>query len=338
MSAAVRSALARLVVGDRPDPDDLAAAFGAVLDGEATPSQTAALVTALRMAGETPQDIAAAAGAMRARMRRIDLGQGLIDVCGTGGDGAHTLNISTAVALTLAGAGVKVAKHGNRAASSKSGGADVLEALGVRLAADDDAQRLALESAGLAFLFAQAHHAGLVHAAPVRREIGFRTIFNLLGPLANPAGAARQLVGVYDVRWIEPLAHALGALGCESAWVVHGAGGLDEVSLAGPTAVAALERGAVRRFELRPSDAGLSEAPVEALRGGDAAHNAGALRALLDGARGPYRDAVALNAAAALVAAGAAADLREGAARADAALATGAAARALAALVEATNT
>ncbi|MBU6374090.1 MAG: anthranilate phosphoribosyltransferase [Alphaproteobacteria bacterium] len=333
----MRAATGRLVAGDRPSAEDLAGAFGAVMDGEATPAQIAALLTALRIRGETAADIVAAAGAMRARMRRIDLGLDLVDVCGTGGDGAHTLNISTAVALVLAGAGVRVAKHGNRAASSKSGGADVLEALGVRLDADDAAQARAIDTARIAFLFAQAHHAALRHAAPVRREIGFRTIFNLLGPLSNPAGARRQLVGVFDAAWLEPIGTALRDLGAVRAWVVHGAGGLDEVSLAGPTQVCALEDGALRRFILTPADAGLPEAPVEALRGGDAAENAAALRALLAGATGPYRDAVVLNAAAAFAAIGEARDVREGADRADAALRSGAAAAALAALVKATT-
>lgn len=337
MSEAVRAVTGRLVAGDRPIPDDIAGAFGAVMDGEATPAQIAALLTALRIRGETAADIAAAAGAMRARMRRIDLGPDLVDVCGTGGDGAHTLNISTAVALVLAGAGVRVAKHGNRAASSKAGGADVLEALGVRLDADDAAQRRAMDSARIAFLFAQAHHAALRHAAPVRREIGFRTIFNLLGPLSNPAGARRQLVGVFDAAWLEPIARALRDLGAARAYVVHGAGGLDEVSLAGATQVCALEDGAIRHFTVTPADAGVSEAPVAALRGGDAAHNAAALRALLDGATGPYRDAVVLNAAVAFAAVGEAASIRDGAARADAALRTGAAGAALDALVKATT-
>lgn len=336
-SETVRAVTGRLVAGDRPSSDDIAAAFGAVMDGEATPAQIAALLTALRIRGETAADIAAAAGAMRARMRRIDLGPDLVDVCGTGGDGAHTLNISTAVALTLAGAGVRVAKHGNRAASSKAGGADVLEALDVRLDADDAAQRRAIETASIAFLFAQSHHAALRHAAPVRREIGFRTIFNLLGPLSNPAGARRQLVGVFDAVWLEPIAAALRDLGAARAWVIHGAGGLDEVSLAGPTEVCALENGALRRFTIAPVDAGLPEAPVEALRGGDAAHNAAAMRALFDGAAGPYRDAVVLNAAAALTAIGDARDLHDGAARADEALRSGAARAALQALVKATS-
>ena len=337
MSAVLRDVLARLVAGDHPSADEVAAAFGEVMDGQATPVQIAALATAFRVRGETSADIAAAARAMRARMRRIDLGSGLVDVCGTGGDGASTLNISTAVALVLAGAGVRVAKHGNRAASSKSGGADVLEALGVRLNAEDAAQRRALAEAGLVFLFAQAHHPALVHAAPVRRELGFRTIFNLLGPLANPAGATRQLVGVFDAAWLEPMATALADLGCDAAWVVHGAGGLDEISLAGETQVCALENGRLRRFVVAPGDAGLKEAPVSALRGGDAAENAAALRALVDGARGPYRDAVVLNAAAGLVVAGAAPDLRAGADMADTAIAAGKAAAALQALIAATT-
>jgi anthranilate phosphoribosyltransferase len=335
--SAIATAISRLVSGDRPSPDDLGAAFAQIMAGEASPVSIAALLTALRVRGETSADIAAAARAMRAHMRRIDLGEGLVDVCGTGGDGAHSLNISTAVALVLAGAGVRVAKHGNRAASSRAGGADVLEALGVTLETDDAANRRAITEAGIAFLFAPAHQPALRHAAPVRRELGFRTIFNLLGPLANPAGARRQLVGVFDPAWLEPMALALSDLGCEAAWVVHGAGGLDEASLAGETQVCALEAGRLRRFTIAPEDVSAARAPLEALRGGDARENAAALTALLDGAEGPYRDAVILNSAAALVVAGRAADLAEGATFARASLDSGRACTALAALVEATR-
>ncbi|MDP3655633.1 MAG: anthranilate phosphoribosyltransferase, partial [Brevundimonas sp.] len=260
-----------------------------------------------------------------------------IDTCGTGGDGQHTFNISTAAALVLAGAGLKVAKHGNRALSSKSGSSDVLSALGVNLAASPAQQRRSLDQAGIAFLFAPAYHGAMRHVGPVRAELGFRTVFNLLGPLSNPAGAKRQVMGVYDPRLLEPLAEVLGRLGATRAWTVHGQG-LDELTTTGETEVAEWKDGAVRRFTVTPEDAGLPRADLAALRGGDAEENAAALRALLDGATGAYRDIVLLNAAAALVVADRAADLAEGAALAAAVIDDGRASTALADLVEATNT
>lgn len=311
--------------------------FAACLRGEPTPAQVAAAVTALRIRGETVDEIAAFATAMRQAALTLDHPYDAIDTCGTGGDGAHTFNISTAAALVLAGAGLKVAKHGNRALSSKSGSSDVLSALGVNLAATPAQQRRSLDEAGIAFLFAPHYHGAMRHVGPVRAEIGFRTVFNLLGPLSNPAGARRQVMGVYDPRLLEPLAEVLGRLGATRAWTVHG-DGLDELTTTGPTQVAEWRDGAVSRFEVTPEDAGLRRASIESLRGGDAEENAAALTALLAGAPGPYRDIVLLNAAAALVVADRAADLKAGATLAASVIDEGAAAAALARLVEATNT
>ncbi|WP_298742935.1 anthranilate phosphoribosyltransferase [uncultured Brevundimonas sp.] len=337
MADGFKPLLAGLVDGRVLSDDEAHAFFAACLRGEPTPAQVAAAVTALRIRGETVGEIAAFASAMREAALRLDHPYEVIDTCGTGGDGQHTFNISTAAALVLAGAGLKVAKHGNRALSSRSGSSDVLAALGVNLAATPAQQRRALDRAGIAFLFAPTYHGAMRHVGPVRAELGFRTVFNLLGPLSNPANAKRQVMGVYDPRLLEPLAEVLGRLGAERAWVVHGQG-LDELTTTGPTGVAEWKDGAVRRFTVTPQDAGLAVARVEDLRGGDAGENAAALRALLDGAKGAYRDIVLLNAAAALVVADRAADLAGGAALAAAAIDDGRAAKALAALVEATNT
>ena len=337
MSDGFKPLLAKLVDGRVLSSDEARAFFAACLRGEPTPSQVAAAVTALRIRGETVDEIAAFATAMRDAALTLDHPYDVIDTCGTGGDGQHTYNVSTAAALVLAGAGVKVAKHGNRALSSKSGSSDVLAALGVNLQADQAQQLRALETAGIAFLFAPAYHGAMRHVGPVRAEIGFRTVFNLLGPLSNPASAKRQVMGVYDPRLLEPLAEVLGRLGAVHAWTVHGQG-LDELTTTGPTEVAEWKDGAVRRFQVTPEDAGLPRADISALRGGDAEENADALRALLDGAPGAYRDIVLLNAAAALVVADRAADLAQGAALAAAVIDDGRAARALDALVAATNT
>jgi anthranilate phosphoribosyltransferase len=268
---------------------------------------------------------------MRARMTRVTAPPGAIDVVGTGGDNAGSLNISTAVTFVLAGLGVPVAKHGNRALSSKTGAADVLTALGVNV--DVPLERLPdiLRATGCAFMFAPRHHAALRHAAGPRVELGTRTIFNLLGPLANPASVTRQLTGVFDPAWSRPMAETLAALGTTHAWLVHGQG-LDELTVAGENEVVELRDGAIRAFTVTPEDAGLPRAPVSAVQGGDAAFNAAALEALLRGATGPYRDTVLLNAAGALIVAGRAGDLREGAAQAKTALDGGAALAALDAL------
>jgi anthranilate phosphoribosyltransferase len=333
----VKSLLAALVEGKVLPDADAHAFFAACLRGEPTPAQVAAAVTALRIRGETVGEIAAFATAMREAAATLDHPWDVIDTCGTGGDGQHTFNISTAAALVLAGAGLKVAKHGNRALSSKSGSSDVLSVLGVNLQASQKQQLRALETAGIAFLFAPSYHGAMRHVGPVRAEIGFRTVFNLLGPLSNPAHARRQVMGVYDPRLLEPLAEVLGRLGAVRAWTVHGQG-LDELTTTGPTEVAEWKDGAVRRFSVTPEEAGLPRASLDAIRGGDAETNAAALTALLDGQTGAYRDIVLLNAAAALVVADRTETLAEGAALAAAVIDDGRAANALAGLVAATNT
>lgn len=336
MADGFKPLLARLIDGQVLSDAEARDFFAACLRGEPTPAQVAAAVTALRMRGETVGEIAAFARAMRDAAVTLDHPYDVVDTCGTGGDGQHTFNISTAAALVLAGAGVKVAKHGNRALSSKSGSSDVLSALGVNLAATPEQQRAALDEAGIAFLFAPAYHGAMRHVGPVRAEIGFRTVFNLLGPLSNPASAKRQVMGVYDPRLLEPLAEALGRLGATRAWTVHGQG-LDELTTTGITEVAEWTDGGVRRFQVTPEDAGLPRVTIDAIRGGDAEENAAALTALLDGARGAYRDIVLLNAAAALVVADRAADLAAGAELAAAVIDDGRAATALSRLVEASN-
>ncbi len=317
------SLLARLASGETLDVVEAEAVFGVILDGHAGSVALAGLLMALRVRGETEAELAGAVAALRARMVRVEAPAGAIDVCGTGGDAAGTLNISTAVALVVAGCGVVVAKHGNRALSSRSGGADVLAALGVGLVGPERVAGV-LARAGVAFLFAPAHHAGIAHAAEARRALGTRTIFNLLGPLANPAGVRRQLVGVFAPRWLRPVADVLGRLGAERAWVVHGQG-LDELTLAGATEVVEWRDGVARAFVVRPEDAGLAPAPLSAIAGGDVGQNAAALLGVLGGAAGAYRDTVLLNAAAALVVAGRAEGLREGVAVAAAAMDGGAA-------------
>lgn len=337
MSDAFKPILALLADGQILSDAQARDFFAACLRGEPTPSQVAAAVTALRLRGESVGEIAAFATEMRAAALPFEAPFEVMDTCGTGGDGQHTFNISTASALVLAGAGVKIAKHGNRAMSSKSGSSDVLAALGVNLAATPLQQRAALDQAGICFMFAPAYHGAMRHVGPVRAEIGFRTIFNLLGPLSNPAHATRQVMGVYDPRLLEPLAEVLGRLGAVRAWTVHGQG-LDELTTTGPTEVVEWRDGGLRRFTVTPTDAGLPEASIDQLRGGDAEENAAALRALLDGAAGPYRDVVLLNTAAALIVADRAETLAEGAALAAAAIDDGRASAALEALVRATNT
>ncbi len=336
MSEAFKPVLAKLAEGQTLSRADAEAFFSACLRGEATPAQIGAAVTAMRLRGETIDEIAACAHAMRTAATTLEHPYDVVDTCGTGGDGLHTLNISTAAAIVSAGAGLKIAKHGNRALSSKSGSSDVLAALGVNLNATLEQSRRALDKANIAFLFAPMFHGAMRHVLPVRTELGFRTVFNLLGPLSNPAGARRQVLGVYDPRLAEPLARVLGALGAVHAWVVHGSG-LDEITVTGPTEVAEWREGEVRRFTLEPEAFGFSRAPVEALKGGDGEANASAIRALLKGENGPYRDVVLLNAAAALLVGGRVTTLEEGVAEAAAAIDEGRARSALQTLVEATN-
>ncbi|MFZ5720026.1 MAG: anthranilate phosphoribosyltransferase [Pseudomonadota bacterium] len=311
MSDAFKPLLTRLADGGTLSEDDAGEFFSACLRGEPTPAQVGAALTAMRMRGETMGEITACARAMRRAAIHLEPPYPTIDVCGTGGDGLHTFNISTAVGFVAAGGGLKVAKHGNRALSSKSGGADVLSELGVAIDAGSERQLRALDEAGICFLFAPAHHGAMRHVSPIRAELGFRTIFNLLGPLTNPAGAKRQVVGVFAERWVAPLAQVLGALGSERAWVVHG-GGMDEMTTTGETAVAEYREGQVRLFTVTPEAVGLPRAALADLTGGSPAENAQALRRLLQGEMGPYRDIVMLNAAAAFLVAEKVETLREG--------------------------
>ena len=312
-------------------------AFNIMMSGEASPSQIGGLLMALRVRGESIDEITGAATVMRQKMLPIEAPEGAIDLCGTGGDGAHTLNISTAAAFVCAGCGVKVAKHGNRAASSKSGAADVLSALGVNLEADMATLERALVEIGTCFLWAQKHHSAMRHVGPTRAELGTRTIFNLMGPMSNPAGVKRQLLGVFSGDWLEPMAQVLRNLGTEHAWLVHGSDGLDEITTTGPTRVVELRHGAIRGFTIAPEDFGIARSDGEALKGGDASTNAQAIRALFEGVQGPYRDIVLLNAAAALVIAERASDMPAALELAAEALDTGKAKRVLAELVRITN-
>ena len=311
MSEAFKPLLARLADGATLSEEDAQVFFAACLRGEPTPAQVAAALTAMRMRGETVGEIIACARAMREAAVTLDHPYQVIDVCGTGGDGLHTLNISTAVAFVAAGGGLKVAKHGNRALSSRSGAADVLAALGVNITAGQAQQRRALDEAGVCFLFAQVHHGSMKHVSPIRAELGFRTLFNLLGPLSNPAGAQRQVLGVFSERWVEPLARVLGGLGAERAWVVHG-GGMDEMTTTGETQVAEWKDGQVRLFTVTPEAVGLPRAALSDLTGGTPEENAEALRRLLEGETGAYRDIVTLNAAAAFLVGERVETLREG--------------------------
>ncbi len=312
-------------------------AFEIIMSGYATPSQMGGFLMALRVRGETVDEIVGAARVMRAKALRIDAPPGAIDTCGTGGDASGTYNISTGAALVVAACGVPVAKHGNRALSSKSGSADVLAALGVNIDADMALVAESLRTAHIGFLMAPRHHSAMRHVGPTRVELGTRTIFNLLGPLSNPANAERQLLGVFHRQWIQPLAEVLGALGSERAWVVHGSDGLDELTTTGASYVAELKDGKVTTFEVTPEDAGLPRATMEALKGGDPAANAAAVHHLLAGKPGAYRDIVLLKAAAALIVAGKADNLKAGVAIAAEAIDSGRARKTLDALVATTH-
>ena len=335
MSNNLKPLIARVAAGESLSEADAEIAFDIIMSGEATPAQIGGLLMAMRVRGETVAEITGAVRAMRSRMTGVPAPHGAVDVCGTGGDGAGTLNVSTAVTFVLAGCGVPVAKHGNRALSSRTGGADVLSALGVNV--DTPLERLGdiLMSASCVFLFAPRHHPSMRHAAGPRVELGTRTIFNLLGPMSNPAGVRHQLIGVFSPDWTLPMAETLAALGSESAWIVHGMG-LDELTTAGANHVTALSGGTIRSFTITAEEAGLPSSPIEAIKGGDATFNAGALMAMLQGAPGAYRDTVLLNSAAALIVAGRTANLREGVAIAEHAIKSGAAFGALEALRRAT--
>jgi anthranilate phosphoribosyltransferase len=307
-----RALIGKVATGATLGRDEAAGAFEQMMAGEATPSQMGALLMALRVRGETVDEITGAVTAMRDKMVRVQAPPDAIDVVGTGGDASGSFNISTCAALIVAGAGVPVAKHGNRALSSKSGAADVLAALGVNIDLNPEQIGHCIREAGIGFMFAPAHHPATKNVGPTRAELGTRTIFNLLGPLSNPAGVKRQMVGVFSKQWTEPLAHVLKNLGAESVWVVHGSDGLDEVTTSGPTSVSALENGVIRNFEIAPEQVGLRKVKPEELRGGDAATNARAVQEVLEGKQTAFRDVALLNAAAALVVAGKAKDLQAG--------------------------
>ncbi len=312
MTDAFKALIGKVATGAALTREEAAGAFEQMMSGEATPSQMGGLLMALRVRGETVDEITGAVAAMRAKMLRVTAPPDAVDVVGTGGDASGSYNISTCAAFIVAGAGVPVAKHGNRALSSRSGAADVLAALGVKIDLAPDAIARCIREAGIGFMFAPAHHPAMKNVAATRVELGTRTIFNLLGPLSNPAGVRRQMIGVFSKQWTQPLAQVLKNLGAERVWVVHGSDGLDEITTAGPTSVAALEGGAVRTFEISPEDVGLAKVKPEFLRGGDAAANAEALRGVLEGKDSAFREVALFNAAAALVVAGKADTLKQG--------------------------
>ncbi|CAK0744211.1 Anthranilate phosphoribosyltransferase [uncultured Gammaproteobacteria bacterium] len=333
----MKAILAKVAGGGRLSEAESAIAFDIIMSGNATPAQMGGFLMALRVRGETVEELTGAVQVMRAKATAIKAPSGTLDTCGTGGDGAGTFNISTATALVVAACGIPVAKHGNRALSSRSGAADVLAALGVNIECDMALVERSLTEAGICFLMAPRHHLAMRNVGPTRVELGTRTIFNLMGPLSNPAGAKRQLVGVFARDWIEPIAQTLARLGTETAWVVHGSDGLDEITTTGPTHVAQLRDGQVTVFEITPEQAGLFPAHPRELKGGDAATNAAALRALLEGGHGPYRDIVLFNSAAALIVADKATTLKEGVGIARQAIDSGAARAVLGKLVAVTN-
>ncbi len=332
--ADLSKAVSKVASGQSLTQDEAAHAFDLIMSGAATDAQIAALLMGMRVRGETVEEIAGAARALRARAIPVRAPEGAIDTCGTGGDAKGTHNISTCAAFVVAGAGVPVAKHGNRSISSRSGSADVLSALGVNIDCGPETITRCIEACGLGFMFAPAHHAAMRHVAKVRSELGVRTIFNLLGPLANPAGTKYQVVGVFGEEWVEPIAHVLALLGVERAWVVHGADGLDELTTTGVSHVAVLDGGKVSTFRISPRNAGLAEAKPQDLIGGDATENAAHIRAVLQGNQGPLRDIVLLNAAAALLVAGRAKTLRDGVALAAASIDSGKGMSVLEALVK----
>ena len=328
-----KTLIAKAATGAPLTREEASAAFDQIMSGNATPSQIGGFLMALRVRGETVDEITAAVATMRDKMVRVEAPADAVDVVGTGGDASHSLNISTCAAFIVAGAGVPVAKHGNRALSSRSGAADCLMALGVKIDLPPEGISRCIREAGIGFMFAPAHHPAMKFVGPTRVELGTRTIFNLLGPLSNPADVRRQMVGVFSGQWVAPLAEVLRNLGSAHAWVVHGSDGLDEVTGTGPSAVAELKDGRISTFTVSPGDVGLGLCKAGDLKGGDAAHNATQLRAVLAGARNAYRDVAALNAAAALVVSGRAATLPDGFAMATASLDTGAAAKTLDRLV-----
>jgi anthranilate phosphoribosyltransferase len=333
----LKSIIAKVATGATLSRGEAASAFDRMMSGEATPSQLGGLLMALRVRGETVDEITGAVSAVRAKMLRVKAPAGAVDVVGTGGDGSGSVNVSTCASFIVAGTGVPVAKHGNRALSSRSGAADVLSSLGVKIDITPEQVGRCIAEAGIGFMFAPSHHPAWKNVGPTRVELATRTIFNLLGPLANPADVKRQMVGVFSKQWVLPLAQVLKNLGSEAVWVVHGSDGLDEITLTGPTFVAALEGGNIRSFEVSPEDVGLKLVAGEALKGGDAAANAVALQSVLDGRPSPYRNVALLNAAAALVVAGRAKDLREGMTLGTQSIDSGAAAERLKRLIAVSN-
>jgi len=318
-----KSLIAKVATGASLTRAEAASAFDRMMSGEATPSQMGGLLMALRVRGETVDEITGAVTTMRAKMLGVKAPGDAVDVVGTGGDASGSYNISTCAAFIVAGCGVPVAKHGNRALSSKSGAADVLVALGVNIGVNAAKVGDCIAKAGIGFMFAPAHHPAMKNVGPTRVELGTRTIFNLLGPLSNPASVKRQMIGTFSKHWIEPMAQVLNNLGSEFVWVVHGSDGLDEITTTGSTSVAELKGGKIRTFEISPEDAGLQRAQPDALKGGDADDNAKALLNVLKGKQGAFRDVAILNAAAALIVAGKAKDLKEGAALAAKAIDSG---------------
>jgi anthranilate phosphoribosyltransferase len=335
--AELKPLIAKIADGKPLSVEEAREAFDIIMSGNATPSQIGAVLMGLRVRGETVDEITGAVMTMREKMTRVSAPADAIDIVGTGGDASGSYNVSTCAALVAAGAGLHIAKHGNRALSSKSGAADTLAALGVNIEAKPDTIARCINEAGVGFMFAPAHHAAMRHVGPSRVELATRTIFNLLGPLSNPAGVKRQIVGVFAKQWVEPLAHVLNKLGSEAVWVTHGEGGLDEITPTGTTWVAELKDGKVTTFEIQPEDAGVQRRKLEELKGGDAEYNAKALRAVLAGEKNAFRDAAVMTAGAALLVAGKAKDLKEGTALAEKAIDSGAAEEVLAKLVEVSN-
>lgn len=333
----LKTLIAKAADGHALSRKEAEAAFDIIMSGAATPAQIGGFLMALRVRGETVDEIAGAVATMRAKMTPVVAPADAVDVVGTGGDASGSYNISTCSAFVVAGCGVPVAKHGNRSLSSKSGAADVLAALGVNIDITPGRISRCIREAGLGFMFAPNHHSAMKHVGPARTELGTRTIFNLLGPLSNPAGVKRQMVGVFARQWVEPIAHVLAALGSQAAWVVHGSDGLDEITTTGPTSVAALENGEIRLFEISPQDVGLAFHDPAGLKGGEAPENAVALRAVLEGEKSAYRDTVLMNAGATLVVAGRAASLAEGVAMAASSIDSGSARARLARLVDVSN-
>ena len=333
----MKETIALVATGQALDEEKAVQAFNIIMSGNATPAQIGAFLMALRLRGETVDEITGAVRAMRAKALMIEAPPGCVDIVGTGGDTAGTYNISTAASLIIAACGVPVAKHGSRAVSSKSGAADILTALGVFIDADMDLIRESLNTINIGFLMAPRHHDAMRHVAGPRVEMGIRTIFNILGPMSNPAGVKHHVIGVYDEKWLRPMAEVLGRLGSERLWMVHGSDGLDELTTTGPTHVVEYNHGTVTRFDVTPEEAGLARATPADLKGGDPETNAQALRAVLDGENGAYRDVALLNAAAALIVIGKTSSLMDAVAMAAQAVDSGAARTVLERLVEITN-